>query len=293
MTVRESWVQGAEQLANSGVADAPIEAEVLLRHAMDVERADFFASLQQPLSTSGQVRMDRSVQRRTAGEPLAYILGRREFYGLDFQVSSHVLVPRQETELLVDEVLEFARARPERSRRAQRLLIADVGTGSGAIAVAIARHLPQATVYATDSSPQALQSAGINSRRHGVSNRVHLRHGDLLEALEAPVDVVVSNPPYLRTGELPGLPPEVRREPQCALDGGPDGLQVIRRLFLQAPGRIRAEGVLIVEIAPQQLEPVTRMARAAFPSARVSFARDLLGLPRVVSVLLPTAADRS
>ena len=287
MKIRESWMRATEQLAHNGVPDASIEAEVLLRHAMDVERADFFAALHHRLDAPDQERVDMSVRRRASGEPLAYILGHREFYGLDIQVDSHVLVPRQETELLVDKVLELAedetfRAAPNRHGRA--LLIADVGTGSGAIAVAIAHHLPQAIVYATDSSRQALAVADINRRRHGVSNRVHLRQGDLLEALQAPVDVIVSNPPYIRTDELAGLPIEVRREPSGALDGGHDGLQIIHRLFLQAPRRIRAGGCLLVEIAPQQLEDVSRLGREAFPSAKVSFARDLLGLPRVVCV---------
>ena len=282
MRIRESWMRAGKQLADDGIVEASIEAEVLLRHALDMERADFFAALNDRLTPLQEEAAGRLLERRAAGEPLAYVLGHREFYGLDFCVNPHVLIPRQETELLVDKVLELSRESPE-----QRLQIADVGTGSGAIAVAIARNLPLATIYATDSSQEALDVAGVNVRRHRLSERVHLRHGDLLEVLTTPVDVIVSNPPYLRTSEIAGLQHEVTREPACALDGGTDGLDIMGRLFRQALHYMRPGGRLLVEIAPQQLEPVLRMGRQAFPVARISFDRDLLGSPRVVSIALP------
>jgi release factor glutamine methyltransferase len=281
VTIRESWLRAKDRLASARVADSGLEAEVLLRHALGVDRAVFFSALGDNVTPDRQMRADSLVGRRAAGEPLAYILENREFYGLDFLVNSSVLVPRQETELLVDNVLEFA-AKGRRNR--QDLTVADIGTGSGAIAVAIARNLPQATVSATDSSREALVVADVNRRRHGVVDRVHLRHGDLLQALPAPVDVLVSNPPYLRTVELAGLAPEVRREPIRALDGGPDGLDVIRRLFRQASGRVRPGGLMAVEVAPQQLEDVTHLARSCFPTGQVSHDLDLSGLPRVVCV---------
>ena len=277
MTVRESWVRARDRLARRQVSDAALEAEVLLRSAMDADRAEFFASLQDELAPRDQETVGRWVERRLAGEPLAYILGRREFYGLDFIVGPQVMVPRQETELLVELALEFANRNPDRS-----LTIADVGTGSGAIAVALASNLPQATVYATDTSQEALALANVNRRRHWVSNRVRLRHGDLLDALDAPVDMIVSNPPYLNSGDLGTLAVEVRQEPQQALDGGPDGLQVTRRLLEQAPAYLTPGGYLLVEIAPQQRDAVSEMARQAFDGADVSFAHDLLGLPRVI-----------
>ena len=282
MRVRESWVHATGRLARQGVADAGLEAEVLLRHALDMERAEFFAALNDRLASRDEALMGRLVQRRIDGEPLAYILGRREFYGLDFWVNPYVLIPRQETELLVDGVLEFAGSRPE-----QRLAIADVGTGSGVIAVAIAHHLPKATVYAMDSSREALEVADINRRRHSVTSRVHLRQGDLLEALQISVDVIVSNPPYLRADEIIGLPPEIRREPSCALNGGHDGLDTIRRLLCQAPSYIRPGGQLLMEIAPQQLDDVLLMGQDVFPTAEVSFRRDLSSAARVVSIGLP------
>ena len=282
MTVRESWLVARDRLANSSVADAGLEAEVILRHALGLGRAEFFAALGDEVLQAQGALAESLVRRRASGEPLAYILGSREFYGLDFWVNPDVLVPRQETELLVDKVLEFCAARPSD----RRLAIADIGTGSGAIAVAIAKNLPHATIYATDSSRSALVVTEVNRRRHQVADRVHLRRGDLLEALEAPVDVVVSNPPYVRARELAGLPREVRREPASALDGGADGLEMIRLLLRQAPDYVRPGGLLAVEIAPGQLDPVTEIARTRFPRAAVSHELDLSGMPRVVKVSL-------
>ncbi len=284
MRVRESWVRTKEQLARNNIADASLEAEVLLRHATSKDRAEFFAALNEQLPHTCQQRVNQDVRRRLSGEPLAYILGHREFYGLDLCVSPAVLIPRQETELLVDKIIEFSRQRPE-----QHLLIADVGTGSGAIAVAVAHCLSNATVYATDSSREALLVADVNRHRHAVSERVHLCHGDLLAPIDSPVDVVVSNPPYLTTKEIDDCPQDIRREPSLALDGGADGLAIVKRLFRQAPSYIRPGGLLVVEIAPSQVESVLAMGRDAFPTARVSFSRDLLGLPRAVTVELALA----
>ena len=275
MRIMESLVRAAETLVHHHIPDSKIEAEVILRHVLGMERADFFASLNEPLAPRHQDDVRLLVQRRLEGEPLAYILGHREFYGLDFVVNRHVLIPRQETELLVDQVLSAARGRAP-------LDVADVGTGSGAIAIAIARHLPQATIYATDVRREALAVADVNRRRHDVMERVHLWQGDLLEALRQPVDIIVSNPPYIESAQLADLAAEVRREPPWALDGGADGLDITDRLLRQAPDYLRPGGRILVEIAPEQLELVLQLARQAFPCGRVAFARDLLGLPRVV-----------
>ncbi len=287
MRVGEWWARTTERLRKHVIADAGIEAEVLLRHAMDMGRADFFAALDVQLDPPRKELADRLLQRRVAGEPLAYILGNREFYGLDFCVNPSVLVPRQETELLVDAVLEHYKERPD-----QEPVIADVGTGSGAIAIAIARHLPRAAIYATDSSHEALMVADVNRRRHSVTDRVQLVQCDLLEALREPIDVIVSNPPYLTTEELTRGQPEIRREPPHALDGGKDGLDITRQLLRQARGHLRPEGLIVVEIAPQQLGPVMQMGTEAFPAAAVSFSLDLLDEPRIVSIMFPESTSR-
>ncbi len=269
-------------MEDCGIPDHEIEAEVLVRHTLGLTRHHFFSSLDQPMTNVAHDALDELVQRRLGGEPLAYIVGHREFYGLEFLVNRHVLVPRQETELLVDMVLAHASV-----RRGRRLDIADIGTGCGAIAVALASNLPQATVYATDISRNSLEVADANCRRHRVADRVHLCEGDLLQALPGPVDVIVSNPPYLSSNELAVLAPELSNEPSIALDGGASGVEVTKRLLEQAPTCVRPGGQVFVEISPRQLESVTQLAQEHFPHGHVDFARDMLGLPRAVSVRVP------
>ena len=277
MTLRSAWMKARSRLELAGVEDAALESEVMLRHTLGIDRAAFFAALEEPTDASGLERADSLVERRERGEPLAYILGRREFYGLDILVTPAVLIPRQETELLVDGVLEIGGGRAD-------VAVADIGTGSGAIAVAAAVNLPSCRVYATDTSKAALRVAEANCRMHGVGGRVELRHGDLLDALDGPVDVIASNPPYVRTDEMAGLSREVGHEPAEALDGGRDGLDTMRRLFERAPAALNPGGAMFVEIDPRQLRAVMSLAAAAFPGGRPSYRRDLSGRPRVVAV---------
>ena len=221
-------MRARSRLERAGIAEASLESEVLLRHTLDIDRAAFFASLEEQPGDAALELTDSLVERREQGEPLAYILGRREFYGLDILVTPAVLIPRQETELLVDCILDLGRDRAG-------ITVADVGTGSGAIAVAAAVNLPSCRIHATDSSQAALRVAAENCQKHSVDDRVELSHGDLLDTLDVRADVIASNPPYVTTGELRQLGREVAHEPLEALDGGPDGLDVIRRLFHQAP----------------------------------------------------------
>ena len=282
MTIGESLARISRRFSEQGISDASIEAEVLLRHVMGLDRAEFLAALSRPLSASHERQYDGLVRRRLRREPLAYIVGVREFYGFQLLVGDQVLIPRQETELLVDRALDWASKRLP----GERLSIADIGTGSGAIAIAIALHLPQATVFATDLSGEALRVADANLRRHRLLDRVHLLQGDLLSPLNNQVDLIVSNPPYVKTGDMMALADEIRQEPAQALDGGPDGLRLTRRLGRQAPGYLFEDGCLLVEISPDQLDRVTHIVRMAMPTARVSFSKDLLGLPRVVEAQL-------
>jgi len=281
MRLREAWARSRRQLERASIPDADIEAQVLLRNTLGIDRATFHASLDRELSDEDVAAFERTVARRIEGEPLSYITGHREFYGLDFVVTPDVLVPRQETEVLVEAVLEYARSRAEDE---DALTIADVGTGSGCIAVAVGAHLPNVTVYATDVSHEALRVAGENVRRHGLDGRVRLRHGDLFEALDGPVDVVVSNPPYLSTDEAVDLPPDVKREPSVALVAGPDGMGVLRRLAVGAREYVRSGGRLAFEIDPRRLEAVERLARETFPGGQVGVVKDHAGLERVVTV---------
>ena len=253
---------------------------MLVRHATGMDRAALYASMRDPLPEPAARRLGGLLRRRMAREPLAYITGHREFYGIDLEVSPAVLIPRQETELLVERAIDFCSSLGPGARP----LIADIGTGSGAIAVAIALHAPHATVYATDISREALDAAETNIRRHGLESRIRLCRGDLLDALPRPVDLLVSNPPYIPTGDISGLAPEVQREPRSSLDGGVDGLSVVRCLLAQAPGRLRPGGRVIVEISPEQIDAVASLARGGVPSGEVSFHRDMLGLARAVEI---------
>ena len=251
---------------------------MLARYALGVDRAQYFAALSDAVSSEIRLVALACARRRAEGEPLAYITGHREFYGLDLHVDRRVLIPRQETETLVDCVIEHCAALDG----AGDVTVADVGTGSGAIAIAVAVHVPRARVIAIDVDAGALEVADANRQRHGVVRRVRLARGDLLAPLAAPVDVIVSNPPYIRSAEMPRLPREVRSEPTGALDGGADGLAVVRRLLEDAPRRLNAGGRLFVEIAPEQLGEVQRLTRSSFPGERVMHCEDALGLPRVV-----------
>jgi release factor glutamine methyltransferase len=247
-----------------------------------------------PLAALQHVTFRELVARRAALEPVAYLTGHKEFYGLDFAVDRRVLVPRPETELLVDLALAFARRKTKDQRPKETdgpplvlgsssLVLADIGAGSGCIAVALAVHLPEALIVATDSSHDALDVARSNVERHGVAGRVRLAEGDLLEPLGEPIDLLVSNPPYTVLHEIDE---GVRRHEPCeALDGGPDGLAVYRRLLAQAPPKLRTRGAMLIEIGATQGAAVTDIARASFPKAQITVHKDLAGLDRAVEIV--------
>jgi len=277
-TLREALQWGERALAQSALDSPRLDAEVLLAHALGITRAQLLAHSQHQLSPAELAGYRQLIERRARHEPVAYIVGHKDFYGLDFFVDNRVLIPRPETELLVERAIEMARTRSLR-------LIADVGTGSGAIAVSLAVHLPQVLVYATDASPRALKVAACNCRHHGVEGRVHLLQGHLLEPLPEPVDLIAANLPYVSEAEWSQLPPEISRyEPRKALNGGPDGLDYIRRLLAEARGYLKPRGVVLLEIGATQGSAVVTLAKRHFPAARVEIAKDYAGLDRVVIV---------
>lgn len=278
MQLRVVLVQAARVLRDAGIKEFRLDAEVLLAYVLGMTRAQLHVHPQGQLSSTELASYRQLIERRARREPVAYIVGHKEFYGLDFFVDNRVLIPRPETELLVERAVEMARARSLR-------LIADVGTGSGAIAVSLAVHLPQVLVYATDASSGALEVAACNSRRHGVEARVHLLQGHLLEPLPEPVDLIAANLPYVSEAELAQLPPEISHyEPREALNGGPDGLDHIRRLLAEAGGYLKPGGVVLLEIGATQGATVVALAERHFPAARVEIVRDYAGLDRVVMV---------
>lgn len=282
MKIREIWAHSHKLLSQNLNPDPWFESEVLLRHTMQMSREKFFASLENEIDQETKLATIKTLERHISGEPVAYILGYREFYGLNLMVNPDVLIPRQETELLVEAVLEISKSQPD-----THLKIVDVGTGSGAIAISLAKHLGQTTIYATDLSKAALQIANINRKNHMVSEKIRLFHGDSLEPIQDLVDIIVSNPPYLTTDEIIHLPLHLGAEPEMALHGGCDGLDIIRKLVNQSPKYIRPGGHLLIEISPNQLGEVIEISKNMFRESNLLTYHDLLGLPRVVDIIIP------
>jgi release factor glutamine methyltransferase len=284
MTLREALQSVTQALLYATIDDARTEAELLLGHVLSMSRTQIHTAPERELTPGETERLSSVVRRRLDREPAAYIIGQCRFYDFEFQVDRRVLIPRPETELLVERAVELARRLyPPGSR----LSIADIGTGCGAIAVSLARALPEARVYAIDVSPSALQVAETNCRRNAVDSRVELLCGNLLEPLPQPVDMIVANLPYVTTDDLAALSPEIRHfEPVIALSGGEDGLDIIRKMVEQAPSKLAGDACLLLEVGYGQGDAVTSLVRARFPQATIELTPDLGGIPRVVTVAL-------
>jgi release factor glutamine methyltransferase len=259
---------------------------VLIAAALGVARLQLYVQFDRPLDQAELAAIRDSVRRRQTGEPVAYIVGKKEFFGLELAVDARVLVPRPDTETLVDEALARLAERPPEAPAPR---IADVGTGSGAVAVTLAKQRPTAEVLATDISAEALEVARENARRHGVT--VTFLEGDLEAPLapHAPLDLIAANLPYIPTGDLAGLPPEVRHEPRRALDGGADGLALVRRLVVAAASALLAPGgALALEVGAGQAPSAAELCRAA-GLTDVRLRRDLGSIDRVVSGRRPSS----
>jgi release factor glutamine methyltransferase len=260
------------------VEDPGLESEVLLRHILHFSRAQLYLDLNVQLNPDQESIFNQWVELRLRGEPLAYIIKSREFYGLDFFVDGRVLIPRPETELLVEETIRFCDRRPA-------VVLADIGTGSGAIAVSLAFHLLQVKIYAIDISAQALEVARFNAHRQGVTDRVTLLQGDLLEPLKHPVDAIIANLPYVGTAEWQTMP-SAAFEPRQALDGGEKGLYQIFRLIDQLKGKVNPGGWVLLEIDMGQAEAVTGYLKKLYPDRTIETLKDLAGIKRVVKLII-------
>ena len=278
----EALRRAVATLRAHGIDDPEIEAELLLRHVLQLDRAYLFLRLPEQLTAEQDDDFRRLIARRVAHTPSAYLTGRREFYSLSLLVGPGVLIPRPETEHVVDAVLETGRAL---LRERDRVTFVDVGTGSGAIALAVARHLPALRVLATDISPAALAVAELNARRLRLAGRVTFLAGDLLAPLHEPVDIVAANLPYIPTAVWQELSPEIRdHEPRTALDGGEDGLRVIDRLLSAVPSHLTAGGVVILEIGHDQAAGVHALVAERLPGASLEIRRDLAAHERVAVI---------
>ena len=274
----------ARRLAAVGIDDPRLEADVLWMKALDIDRAQLYARLHDDPAEAHATAAEALTARRLRREPLAYVTGTREFYGLDLTVHAGVLVPRPDTETLVAEAISVL------SRRAEpTAVIADIGCGSGAIALALAASMADVMVHAVDRSPAAVALTRANAGRHGLGERVRVYLGDLTAPLPEPVDLIAANLPYVRSDELPTLEPEVSVfEPAEALDGGADGLDLVRRLLREAPARLKPGAAVLLELDPRQFDEATAFAAEAMPDAHARSVRDLAGRERVL-VLETTA----
>lgn len=302
--VRSALKEGIARLAAASVPSSALAAELLLIHTLGRDRTWLYTHPEERLDGASAEKYFALIARRAAGEPTQYILGKQEFWGLEFEVTPAVLIPRPETEHLIEVAIERIGA----SRRNSKLRIADVGTGSGCIAVALAKEFPNAEIAATDISAAALEIAKRNAARHHVAARMQLAQADLLEATfhrspnaesqgppesqvtsheSRPFDLIVSNPPYIAESEATALQREVREyEPQVALFAGPSGLQFYARLIEQAESRLVARGSLILELGFGSAERVCEMIEARGVWTSVAVTNDLAGIPRVLAAQL-------
>ena len=277
------------RLAEAGCATPRLDAELLLTEALGWSREDIHRSPEATLDAPEAERFEALVARRARGEPVAFLIGKREFWSLEFTVTPDVLIPRPETEHLVEAVVDFLASRPGPQR------VLDLGTGSGAIAVSVARECTRAEVWATDVSSPALDVARENARRHGMDHRIRWFRGDLfapLQGLAESFDALVCNPPYIPSREMARLPRDVGEwEPALALDGGADGMDFYRRIVREGTLRLREGGLLAVEIGADLGDAVCALFRAHRDIRRVRMLRDYAGLPRVVAGEIMRATD--
>lgn len=276
-SVAERLTAARARLEAAGIppADAALDAEVLARHALGWDRARLLAHAREPEPPNFSDTFDSLVDRRAAREPVAQIIGVREFWERDFEVTTDVLIPRPETEIIIEEALAFAREHPCRTA-------IDVGTGSGCLAVTIASELDDVHVTATDASAAALAVAERNARRHHVAGRITFLQTDVLRGVSGAADLIVSNPPYVPESDAGHMQPEVLRyEPHVALFGGRTGLEMMRRLFVEARDHLAADGRLVVEFGFGQEAAVRELARTIGWDV-VRIREDLQGIPRTI-----------
>jgi release factor glutamine methyltransferase len=271
-----SYARGV--LEEHNIEDAPLEGEVLLRHVLGISRSRLFSDLDDELNPVLEENLNHLIERRCYGEPSAYITGHREFFGLGFCVDRRVLIPRPESELIVEKAIAIA-------REGSIATVADIGTGCGAIAVSLAVNLPAVSIYATDISAEALEVARVNCLKHNVLDRIRLLQGDMLEPLPGAVDLIIANLPYVSESEL-RRDTSLSYEPALALNGGRDGMEKIENLCRQAAAKLYPAGCLLLEIGKGQGKVVVSLLREMFPSARIEVSPDFGGIERVVSLCL-------
>lgn len=258
-------------------AEANLSTQVLLAQVLERPRTWILAHPEAAIPAEAAEKLNGLLERLARGEPLPYLMGHWEFFGLDFLINQAVLIPRPETELLVEQALEWLQKHPESQSAA------DAGTGSGCIAVCLAKHTPLLRITAVDSSQEALEVARQNATRHAVGNQITFLQGNLLEAVVGPFDLVCANLPYIPSAALPDLA-VADHEPRQALDGGEDGLKAIRALVADAPRWLTSGGLMLLEMQFNQGDEITNIVRAHLPDAAITVLPDMAGQPRLVRV---------
>jgi len=276
MTVAEGLRDGAKLLQENSIAEPESEAVLLMGHALKRDRAFIYAHPEYRLSAVESILFKAVIRRRSSHEPFQYITGRQEFYGLEFYVTPDVLIPRPETEILVEAAIK-------QFREQEQFKFLEVGIGSGCISVSILANLPRANALGSDVSYKALVVAGNNAEANRVSDRLELQISNVYESVDdREFDLIVSNPPYVADPDLPRLQREVRDfEPRTALSGGPDGLDIVRRLIAEAPKLLKPNGMLMMEIGWDQSERVSKIFDAGGWKS-IEMLPDLQGIPRIV-----------
>ena len=274
MNCRETLARARHALEKSGIENASLEGEILLRHVTGMDRANLFANLDKELDSREFLQFTILLRHRLKREPSAYITGHKEFYGMDFYVDPRVLIPRPETELLVEKAIEYIQKYHYHS-------MADIGTGSGCIAVSTGKAITGINIFASDCSEFALEIAKQNIKTHCMEKRIKILKGNLLEPLAKPVDIIIANLPYVKKAEV-NLP----YEPKIALDGGSDGLDKIKELIKQSAGKLKKKGSLLLEVGQGQAKEVQSILHNIFEQAEIKVYKDLGGIERVIAARL-------
>ena len=286
MKVKEILYAISKRLQEFEVPDSDLEAEILVRHTLKFDRETIFREFEKDLLKSEEQSIYSLLDKRLEGYPLSYITGKREFYGIDIEIGEGVLIPRQETEILVQTAITISK-----KMRKENIKIADIGTGSAAISIAIALNIPNSLVHACDISYEALEIAAENINKYSLEDKILLNQGDLLEPILDEMDIILSNPPYIPNFQILSLPQEVLNEPRIALDGGKDGLQVISRLMKESVNKLSGAGAMVIEITPELSGKTVLLAREHFPEANILILKDLMENDR--AILINRSSDHS
>jgi release factor glutamine methyltransferase len=291
VSIRGALFWGARVLRQAGLENSRLDAEVLLRHVLDMEKEQLYMNGDATISAGQEAMFRELLLRRSRREPIAYITGHQEFWSLDFAVTPAVLIPRPETELLVEVALQCVRQLASRSS----VKVLDIGTGSGAISVCLAKEQAASQIFAVDISPVALDVARLNAGRHGLADRIRFLPGHLLapiKSLRMTFNLIVSNPPYIRSGELSMLAPEICEwEPTVALDGGPDGLYTYRRIIAEGHKYLATGGSIVLEIGADMAPDVADLFSRSGYYGPASVYQDYAGKDRVIAAVKLSTSD--